>query len=129
MILARADQASRRYGDVLALDRVDLEVRAGELVGLLLRERPQWFEKYRPTFAQHRIEEDALPDEGLSAIGWRTDNEIPPRLENPRVLESDSLNGPQRTTHEQRSEERGLFGACGHGSGREVGGLPNEPRW
>ncbi|WP_328422573.1 ABC transporter ATP-binding protein [Micromonospora sp. NBC_00389] len=35
MILARADQASRRYGDVLALDRVDLEVRAGELVGLL----------------------------------------------------------------------------------------------
>ncbi|WP_410810332.1 ABC transporter ATP-binding protein [Micromonospora sp. 067-2] len=35
MILARADQVSRRYGDVLALDRVDLEVRAGELVGLL----------------------------------------------------------------------------------------------
>ncbi|MDG4807292.1 ABC transporter ATP-binding protein [Micromonospora sp. WMMD1120] len=35
MTLARADQASRRYGDVLALDRVDLEVRAGELVGLL----------------------------------------------------------------------------------------------
>jgi ABC-2 type transport system ATP-binding protein len=35
MILARADQATRRYGDVLALDRVDLEVRAGELVGLL----------------------------------------------------------------------------------------------
>ncbi|MER7888769.1 ABC transporter ATP-binding protein [Micromonospora sp. NPDC094482] len=35
MILARADQASRRYGDVLALDRIDLEVRAGELVGLL----------------------------------------------------------------------------------------------
>ncbi|MEV1107999.1 MULTISPECIES: ABC transporter ATP-binding protein [unclassified Micromonospora] len=35
MTLARADQVSRRYGDVLALDRVDLEVRAGELVGLL----------------------------------------------------------------------------------------------
>ncbi|WP_319459708.1 ABC transporter ATP-binding protein [Micromonospora sp. RTP1Z1] len=35
MILARADQVSRRYGDVLALDRVDLEVRPGELVGLL----------------------------------------------------------------------------------------------
>ncbi|MEV4654895.1 ABC transporter ATP-binding protein [Micromonospora sp. NPDC049301] len=35
MTLARADQASRRYGEVLALDRVDLEVRAGELVGLL----------------------------------------------------------------------------------------------
>ncbi|MFC4021037.1 ABC transporter ATP-binding protein [Micromonospora sp. GCM10011542] len=35
MILARADQASRRYGDVLALDRVDLDVRDGELVGLL----------------------------------------------------------------------------------------------
>ncbi|RKN48362.1 ABC transporter ATP-binding protein [Micromonospora endolithica] len=35
MILARAAQATRRYGDVLALDRVDLEVRAGELVGLL----------------------------------------------------------------------------------------------
>ncbi|GAB3838278.1 ABC transporter ATP-binding protein [Micromonospora andamanensis] len=35
MILARAEQATRRYGDVLALDRVDLEVRAGELVGLL----------------------------------------------------------------------------------------------
>ncbi|MEU5941830.1 ABC transporter ATP-binding protein [Micromonospora sp. NPDC047548] len=35
MILARADQATRRYGDVLALDRLDLEVRAGELVGLL----------------------------------------------------------------------------------------------
>ncbi|MGK5737394.1 ABC transporter ATP-binding protein [Micromonospora sp. URMC 103] len=35
MILARAVEASRRYGDVLALDRVDLEVRAGELVGLL----------------------------------------------------------------------------------------------
>ncbi|MER7455566.1 ABC transporter ATP-binding protein [Micromonospora sp. NPDC126480] len=35
MILARAVQATRRYGDVLALDRVDLEVRSGELVGLL----------------------------------------------------------------------------------------------
>ncbi|WP_406038848.1 ABC transporter ATP-binding protein [Micromonospora sp. NBC_00898] len=35
MILARAEQVSRRYGDVLALDRVDLEVRPGELVGLL----------------------------------------------------------------------------------------------
>ncbi|MGR6316698.1 ABC transporter ATP-binding protein [Micromonospora soli] len=35
MILARADQVSRRYGEVLALDRVDLTVHAGELVGLL----------------------------------------------------------------------------------------------
>ncbi|MEH0971897.1 ABC transporter ATP-binding protein [Micromonospora sp. CPCC 205546] len=35
MILARAEAVSRRYGDVLALDRVDLEVSAGELVGLL----------------------------------------------------------------------------------------------
>ncbi|GIJ24118.1 ABC transporter ATP-binding protein [Micromonospora lutea] len=35
MILARAEQATRRYGDVLALDRVDLDVSAGELVGLL----------------------------------------------------------------------------------------------
>ncbi|MEG3635479.1 ABC transporter ATP-binding protein [Micromonospora palythoicola] len=35
MILARAEQATRRYGDVLALDRVDLDVRSGELVGLL----------------------------------------------------------------------------------------------
>ncbi|MFI6129589.1 ABC transporter ATP-binding protein [Micromonospora sp. NPDC051141] len=35
MILARAEQVSRRYGEVLALDRVDLTVRAGELVGLL----------------------------------------------------------------------------------------------
>ncbi|MDG4827931.1 ABC transporter ATP-binding protein [Solwaraspora sp. WMMD1047] len=35
MILARADQATRRYGDVTALDRADLDVRAGELVGLL----------------------------------------------------------------------------------------------
>ncbi|KAB1914681.1 ABC transporter ATP-binding protein [Micromonospora sp. AMSO31t] len=35
MILARAAQVSRRYGEVLALDRVDLTVHAGELVGLL----------------------------------------------------------------------------------------------
>jgi ABC-2 type transport system ATP-binding protein len=35
VILARAEQATRRYGDVLALDRVDLDVRAGEMVGLL----------------------------------------------------------------------------------------------
>ena len=35
MILARAEQVSRRYGEVLALDRVDLIVRSGELVGLL----------------------------------------------------------------------------------------------
>ncbi|ATO15474.1 ABC transporter ATP-binding protein [Micromonospora sp. WMMA2032] len=35
MILAHAEQVSRRYGEVLALDRVDLTVRAGELVGLL----------------------------------------------------------------------------------------------
>ncbi|MEU5562790.1 ABC transporter ATP-binding protein [Micromonospora musae] len=35
MLLARADQVTRRYGDVLALDRVDLTVRAGEMVGLL----------------------------------------------------------------------------------------------
>lgn len=35
MILARAEQATRRYGDVIALDHVDLEVRAGEMVGLL----------------------------------------------------------------------------------------------
>ncbi|MFY1705480.1 ABC transporter ATP-binding protein [Micromonospora sp. WMMA1923] len=35
MILARAEQATRRYGDVLALDSVDLDVSAGELVGLL----------------------------------------------------------------------------------------------
>ncbi|MEV2240659.1 ABC transporter ATP-binding protein [Micromonospora sp. NPDC049891] len=35
MILARAEQATRRYGDVLALDRVDLDVSVGELVGLL----------------------------------------------------------------------------------------------
>ncbi|WP_436971144.1 ATP-binding cassette domain-containing protein [Micromonospora coxensis] len=35
MILARAEQVTRRNGDVLALDGVDLTVRAGELVGLL----------------------------------------------------------------------------------------------
>ena len=35
MILARADQATRRYGDVVALDRVDLAINEGELVGLL----------------------------------------------------------------------------------------------
>jgi ABC-2 type transport system ATP-binding protein len=35
MILARAIDATRRYGDVLALDRLNLDVEAGELVGLL----------------------------------------------------------------------------------------------
>ncbi|MGW4464678.1 ABC transporter ATP-binding protein [Micromonospora sp. NPDC004704] len=35
MILARADQATRRYGTVTALDQVSFEVRTGELVGLL----------------------------------------------------------------------------------------------
>ncbi|BCL15201.1 ABC transporter ATP-binding protein [Micromonospora sagamiensis] len=35
MVVARARQLTRRYGDVLALDRVDLDVHAGELVGLL----------------------------------------------------------------------------------------------
>ena len=35
MILARAVGVSRRYGDVLALDRVTLDVAQGELVGLL----------------------------------------------------------------------------------------------
>jgi ABC-2 type transport system ATP-binding protein len=34
-MLARALDASRRYGDVLALDRLNLDVHAGELVGLL----------------------------------------------------------------------------------------------
>ncbi|MEZ7131917.1 ABC transporter ATP-binding protein [Nonomuraea sp. AD125B] len=34
-VLARAVEAGRRYGDVLALDRVSLDIRAGELVGLL----------------------------------------------------------------------------------------------
>jgi ABC-2 type transport system ATP-binding protein len=35
MILARAVEASRRYGDTLALDRITLDIAAGELVGLL----------------------------------------------------------------------------------------------
>ncbi|QGN50500.1 ATP-binding cassette domain-containing protein [Micromonospora sp. WMMC415] len=35
MILARAAQATRRFGDVVALDRVDLDIQAGELVGML----------------------------------------------------------------------------------------------
>jgi ABC-2 type transport system ATP-binding protein len=35
VILARALGVSRRYGDVLALDRINLDVPAGELVGLL----------------------------------------------------------------------------------------------
>lgn len=34
-ILVRAIEATRRYGDVLALDRVSLDIKAGELVGLL----------------------------------------------------------------------------------------------
>ncbi|MGW0202175.1 ABC transporter ATP-binding protein [Nonomuraea sp. NPDC003201] len=34
-MLARAIEVTRRYGDVLALDRVSLDIRAGELVGLL----------------------------------------------------------------------------------------------
>ncbi|WP_101788976.1 ABC transporter ATP-binding protein [Nonomuraea indica] len=34
-VLARATEVTRRYGDVLALDRVSLDIRAGELVGLL----------------------------------------------------------------------------------------------
>ncbi|MFI7612695.1 ABC transporter ATP-binding protein [Nonomuraea terrae] len=34
-VLARTVEATRRYGDVLALDRVSLDIRAGELVGLL----------------------------------------------------------------------------------------------
>ncbi|MEV0623807.1 ABC transporter ATP-binding protein [Nonomuraea sp. NPDC050404] len=34
-VLARAIEVTRRYGDVLALDRVSLDIRAGELVGLL----------------------------------------------------------------------------------------------
>ncbi|GAA5070146.1 ABC-2 type transport system ATP-binding protein [Thermocatellispora tengchongensis] len=33
--LARAVEATRRYGDVVALDRVSIDIRAGELVGLL----------------------------------------------------------------------------------------------
>ena len=35
MILARALEVTRRYGDTLALDHIDLDVHAGELVGLL----------------------------------------------------------------------------------------------
>jgi ABC-2 type transport system ATP-binding protein len=35
MIQARAENVTRRYGDTIALDGVDFEVRAGELVGLL----------------------------------------------------------------------------------------------
>jgi ABC-2 type transport system ATP-binding protein len=35
VILARAIDATRRYGDVLALDKLNLDVHAGELVGLL----------------------------------------------------------------------------------------------
>ncbi|MET0422651.1 MAG: ABC transporter ATP-binding protein [Actinoplanes sp.] len=35
MILARAVEVTRRYGDALALDRVSLDVTAGEIVGLL----------------------------------------------------------------------------------------------
>ena len=35
MTLARAIEVSRRYGQVLALDRLSLDVQAGELVGLL----------------------------------------------------------------------------------------------
>ncbi|MDA0632569.1 ABC transporter ATP-binding protein [Nonomuraea sp. MCN248] len=34
-VLARTVEATRRYGDVLALDRVSVDIRAGELVGLL----------------------------------------------------------------------------------------------
>ncbi|MFG1944296.1 ABC transporter ATP-binding protein [Nonomuraea sp. NPDC048826] len=34
-ILARTVEVTRRYGDVLALDRVSVDIRAGELVGLL----------------------------------------------------------------------------------------------
>jgi ABC-2 type transport system ATP-binding protein len=35
VILARALEATRRYGDTLALDHINFDVRAGELVGLL----------------------------------------------------------------------------------------------
>ena len=35
MIPARAINVSRRYGDVLALDNLNLDVPAGQLVGLL----------------------------------------------------------------------------------------------
>ncbi|MFC5832229.1 ABC transporter ATP-binding protein [Nonomuraea insulae] len=34
-VLARANEVTRRYGDVLALDRVSLDIRPGEVVGLL----------------------------------------------------------------------------------------------
>ncbi|HLU73342.1 MAG TPA: ABC transporter ATP-binding protein [Nonomuraea sp.] len=34
-VLARTVEATRRYGDVVALDRVSADIRAGELVGLL----------------------------------------------------------------------------------------------
>ncbi|TDD20558.1 ABC transporter ATP-binding protein [Nonomuraea diastatica] len=34
-VLAQAAEVTRRYGNVLALDRVSLDIRAGELVGLL----------------------------------------------------------------------------------------------
>ncbi|MEV0595907.1 ABC transporter ATP-binding protein [Nonomuraea cavernae] len=34
-VLARSAEVTRRYGDVVALDRVSLDIRAGELVGLL----------------------------------------------------------------------------------------------
>ncbi|MET7463494.1 ABC transporter ATP-binding protein [Nonomuraea sp. NPDC005501] len=34
-VLARTAEVTRRYGDVLALDRVSIDIRAGELVGLL----------------------------------------------------------------------------------------------
>jgi ABC-2 type transport system ATP-binding protein len=35
VILARALEATRRYGDTLALDHINIDVRSGELVGLL----------------------------------------------------------------------------------------------
>ncbi|MEV0143628.1 MULTISPECIES: ABC transporter ATP-binding protein [unclassified Nonomuraea] len=34
-VLARTAEVTRKYGDVLALDRVSIDIRAGELVGLL----------------------------------------------------------------------------------------------
>src|SRR3569832_2625463 len=33
--IASLEQASKRYGDVMALDRVDLELRAGEVLAVL----------------------------------------------------------------------------------------------
>ncbi|GAA3206248.1 hypothetical protein [Nonomuraea helvata] len=36
-VLARAIEVSRRYGDVLALDRLSLDIKAGELVGCSAR--------------------------------------------------------------------------------------------